>query len=83
MIWNNLGDAYLNTGKFDDGLKCCDKAISLDSNNYNAWFTRGEIYYELENYDAAMEYALKAKEIYSNDSDLLDFIEKVKEAQNN
>jgi hypothetical protein len=30
-----------------------------------------------------MEYALKAKEIYSNDPDLLDFIEKVKEAQNN
>lgn len=77
-VWNNLGDAYLNTKEFEKGLDCCEKALSLDSNNFNAWFTAGEIYYELEEYDKAMDYAMKAKEIDSTDSELLDFIEKIK-----
>ena len=34
MLWNNLGDIYLNTGEFEKGLECCDKALSLDSNNF-------------------------------------------------
>ncbi len=81
MIWNNLGDAYLNTGEFKKGLICCDKARSLDHNNFRAWFTTGEIYYELHEYDKAMKYAIKAREINPSDSDLLIFIEKVKEAK--
>ena len=81
MTWNNLGDAYLNIGEFKKGLECCDKARSLDSNNFRAWFTTGEIYYELHEYDKALKYAIKASEINPIDSDLLIFIEKVKEAK--
>lgn len=81
MLWNNLGDAYLNTGEFEKGLECCEKARSLDSNNFRAWFTTGELYYELEEYDKAMEYATKAKELNPTDYGLLMFIKKIKEAQ--
>ena len=81
MTWNNLGDAYLNIGEFEKGLNCCEKARSLDPNNFRAWFTTGELYYELREYDKAMEYAMKANEINPLDSDLLIFIEKVKEAK--
>ena len=81
MTWNNLGDAYLNIGEFEKGLDCCDKARSLDPNNFRAWFTTGEIYYELQEYDKAMEYAMKASEINPLDSDLLIFIDKIKEAK--
>lgn len=34
-------------------------------------------------YDEAMKYAIKAKELDSTDSELLELIEKVKKAQNN
>lgn len=81
MTWNNLGDAYLNIGEFEKGLDCCDKARSLDPNNFRAWFTTGEIYYELQEYDKAMEYAMNASEINPLDSDLLIFIDKIKEAK--
>lgn len=81
MTWNNLGDAYLNIGEFEKGLDCCDKARSLDPSNFRAWFTTGEIYYKLQQYDKAMEYADKARKINPLDSDLLIFIENVKEAQ--
>lgn len=81
MTWNNLGDAYLNIGEFEKGLDCCEKARYLDPNNFRAWFTTGEIYYELHEYDKAMEYAIKASEINPLNSDLLIFIEKVKEAK--
>lgn len=81
MLWNNLGDAYLNTGEFEKGLECCEKARSLDPNNFRAWFTTGELYYELQEYDKAMEYATKAKELNPTDYGLLMFIKKIKEAQ--
>ena len=80
-IWNNLGDAYLNIGEFKKGLDCCDKACSLDPSNFRAWFTTGEIYYKLHHYDKAMKYAIKARKLNPSDSDLLIFIETVKEAQ--
>lgn len=80
MTWNNLGDAYLNKKDFEKGLYCCEKALSLDPNNFRAWFTTGEIYYELEEYEKSLEYAMKAKGLNPIDSDLLMFIDKIKEA---
>ena len=79
MLWNNLGDAYLNTGEFEKGLECCEKARSLNPNNFRAWFTTSEIYYELQEYGKAMEYATKAEELNPTDYDLLMFIKKIKE----
>lgn len=81
MLWNNLAEAYLNTKKFEKGLKCCEKALALDCNNFWALFTSGKIYYELEQYDDAMEYATKAEKLNHSNSELLDFIEKIKEGQ--
>jgi tetratricopeptide (TPR) repeat protein len=81
MLWNNLGDIYLNKKEFEKGLKCCKKARLLDSNNFRAWFTTGEIYYELGKYDKSLEYAMKAKELNPTDSDLLNFIDKVKKVK--
>ena len=79
MNWNNLGDAYLNIGEYEKALESCDKARSLDSNNFRAWFTTAEVYYELKQYEKAMEHATKAKELNPTDSDLLKFIDKLKE----
>ena len=81
MLWNNLADAYLNTKEFEKGLECCHKAIYFNPENFHAFITTGEIYYELEQYDKAMYYADEAKEINPTDSDLLNLIKKVKEAQ--
>ena len=81
MLWNNLADAYLNAKEFEKGLECCHKAIYFNPENFRAFITTGEIYYELEQYDKAMYYADEAKEINPTNSDLLNLIKKVKEAQ--
>lgn len=77
MLWNNLSYAYLKTNDIDKAIEYCDKSLDLDNNNFNAWFTKGEIYFELKKYDDALKYANKAKTINSDDSELLEFIDKV------
>ena len=62
-------------------MECCDKALALDSINFNILFTAAKIHYELKQYDKAMDYATKAKELNETDSDLIDLIGKINKKQ--
>ncbi|WP_316738394.1 tetratricopeptide repeat protein [Pedobacter aquatilis] len=54
MLWNNLGYAYYRKGDKPEALKCYDKAASLDSQNLNAYVNRGDLNFDIKNFDAAV-----------------------------
>ena len=62
-------------------MEYCDKALVLDSDNFDILFTAAKIHYELKQYDKAMDYVTKAKELNELDSDLIDLIGKINKKQ--
>lgn len=59
---NLMGDFY--NAKF-----YCNKSIDLDSQFYHSWITRGEIYFNLEQYDESLEYFKKGLDLCPDDKE--------------
>ena len=53
MALTNKGIALSKLKKYQEGLKCLDKVIEMESEDAEAWFNKGLIYKEVGNLDEA------------------------------
>ena len=66
-IWNALGSAYMNTGRFDQAQAAFEKAVSIDPDFPSAWHNSGVIFLSkwlktknFKDYQDALQYFQKA-----------------------
>ena len=55
LIYNDLALSYMTLKDYDRAVANFDRAIALESDNYNAYFNRGCAYHQQENYLAAIK----------------------------
>lgn len=68
-IWNELGSVYLNSGRFDEAITACTKAIKLDSGFGWAFSNLALAHmYKGQNADAIL-YFQRSIELFSDDKD--------------
>lgn len=63
---HNKGLLLLLEGKIHEAEKCFDKAIDIDREFKFAWNSKGNVFFELKNFDKAIEYYTKALEFDPN-----------------
>lgn len=63
IYWSELARAYSNLDQLDKALEACDFAIVADESCEEPYAIKGRIYYQLENYEAAIEGYSKAWEL--------------------
>ncbi|HME42382.1 MAG TPA: tetratricopeptide repeat protein [Syntrophorhabdales bacterium] len=74
-----MGEAYLKLGKYDLAIQSLNKAISLDQDDPEAYYTLGRVYAETERYDLAitnLKQALKIDPRYEQAYDALEAVYK-------
>jgi tetratricopeptide (TPR) repeat protein len=67
--WRNKGGALYSLGKYDEAIKCYDKAIEIDPDNPVVWNNKGLALNSLGKYDEAITSYDKAIEIDPDDAD--------------
>ena len=55
-----------NNGDYNGAVKLCDEAITLNPNNFIAWYSRGTAYCRLKQYDRAIQDLNKAIQLNPN-----------------
>ncbi len=79
---SNLGTAYFQLRRYSDAARIYEKAVALDSNNYEVWGNLADAYYwapgerakAKDAYQTALELALKSVAVNPRDPSLLGFI---------
>lgn len=61
-VYTNLGMAYDEAGKHEDGIKAYQKAIELDNRLFQPWYDMGNIYQQLGDNESALECYMQAIE---------------------
>jgi len=71
--WVNKGMSLHNLGRFDEGLKCCDKALEINPKDGSAWNNKGICLHSLGRfdeaarcYDSALEINLQLADPWNN-----------------
>ncbi len=78
--YNSKAYLLISMGRYDEALTCCDKSFELNE-GYYPWYMKGEIYYDLKEYDKAMEACKIAKEYNPTYEYLITLIEDINKAQ--
>ena len=60
---NNECDSYYDLGRYEEAIKCYNKAIETNPSNEEAWFTKALCLDNLGRYEEAIECYKKAEEI--------------------
>lgn len=77
LLWDacSLADRHIDEGyelaadeRYNEAIAEYDKAVSIAPNNYDAYFYRGNAYFDIGEYDKAIADYSKAIELDSNDS---------------
>ncbi len=78
VVYSELGKAYYGNAEYERSLEYIEKAIELNSDNFELWAYKGSALCDLERYDDA-EPALKTalKYAYSQDPEKIDSINQV------
>jgi len=53
VAWNNKGNALARLGKFEDALRCYDRALEIDPGYRGAWVNKGFVLTKLGRFDEA------------------------------
>ncbi|MDD5311456.1 MAG: tetratricopeptide repeat protein [Dehalococcoidia bacterium] len=61
--WSNKGGSLFNLGKYDEAIRCLDKALELDPRIITAWNNKGASLSKLGKYEEAIRCCDKALEI--------------------
>jgi len=64
--WINEGVKLAEQGKFEEALKCFERALEIDPKDAAAWYNKGNALYDLGRYEEAIECYDRALEIKSN-----------------
>lgn len=56
QYWNNLSSAYYFSNNLSESIECCDYALAIDPDDYEALLNKANSLTMLGNYDQAMEY---------------------------
>jgi tetratricopeptide (TPR) repeat protein len=56
-------------GKYEETIKCCEKALEIDPDYFYAWFGKGLAFHSLNKYDEAINCYEK---VIENDPDHID-----------
>lgn len=67
-VYNNKAYSLVRLKKYQEALPFVEKALELDKTEWFIWDTRGEIYYNLANYDKSLKDLNKAIELKENDN---------------
>lgn len=67
-VYNNKAYTLVRLKKYKEALPFVEKALELDKTEWFIWDTRGEIYYNLANYDKSLKDLNKAIELKENDN---------------
>ncbi|MEQ8189956.1 MAG: tetratricopeptide repeat protein [Candidatus Eremiobacterota bacterium] len=66
--WNNKGNALYKLKKYEEAIKCYDKALEIDPDYAYAWFNKGNALNRLEKDEEAIKCYDKALEIDPNNA---------------
>jgi tetratricopeptide (TPR) repeat protein len=67
-VYNNKAYSLVRQKKYQEALPFVEKALELDKTEWFIWDTRGEIYYNLANYEKSLKDLNKAIELKENDN---------------
>jgi tetratricopeptide (TPR) repeat protein len=67
-IYGYIGTCYDNLGNYDEGLKCYNKELERDSNNFSIHYNRAGIYNRKKNFEKALLDYLSSYKIDSTDA---------------
>ena len=67
--WNNKGNIFFDQKKYDNAIKCYNKAVDLDPNYANAWKGKGNVFFDQTKYGEALRAYEKAIELDPNYAD--------------
>ena len=67
-VYNNKAYTLTRLKKYQEALPFVEKALELDKTEWFIWDTRGEIYYNLANYEKSLKDLNKAIELKENDN---------------
>jgi tetratricopeptide (TPR) repeat protein len=73
--WNKRATVYYMAGDFKHSLADCDEVVKRNPNHFGALSGYGQIYFQLEQYDKAVEYWRRALEVNPNLRGMEDNIE--------
>jgi tetratricopeptide (TPR) repeat protein len=68
-VWINKGICLCKLEKYEEGMKCFDKALEIGSKATEAWYNKGVALQELEKYKEAIHCYDKALEMDPEDAD--------------
>ncbi|MBQ8317386.1 MAG: tetratricopeptide repeat protein [Lachnospiraceae bacterium] len=84
--WLKKSEFYRAMDRHEEALELCDLAISEKRRkdatyieNYDAWYEKGLVYYEMEDYENAIKCFEKALSIYGHNQQYIDFVKECKE----
>ena len=67
--WNGIGIGFAISGEYEQAIECFNKAIELDPNNADAYFSRGTTHARLSQYEKAIKDFDRAIELNPNYSE--------------
>ncbi|WP_139240662.1 tetratricopeptide repeat protein, partial [Geitlerinema sp. PCC 9228] len=68
QLYNNLGNAYSNQGKYEQAIAAYQQALEIDPNSAYAYFNLGLVYSNQGNYEQAIAAYQQGLEIDPNDA---------------
>ena len=71
LIFANLGVIYKNTGREDQAILFCKKAIEINPKNPNPYSNLGNLYQSLGNFECAVAYSSKSLKLKPNNPEVL------------
>jgi tetratricopeptide (TPR) repeat protein len=77
--WNKRATAYYLAGDYPNSLKDCGEVLKRNPRHFGALSGYGQIYFQLEQYDKALEYWRRALEVNPNLPGVAISIERVEE----